>query len=925
MRHFNITLLLLGFFQIQGISQNLTFTKFPFDWQLFQRDLPANFATVDVAGVVKQSSGYSKLEARLFNEDSSVAVLPKTLVFAAGKANFNFSINIPAACNNHRLEIYGFKTSNGHWVLEKKAEKLLAGDIFIINGQSNAQAAASPDLSDVDEYTRSWQQPYGWGKLNLSFPGLWGARLANRIADDIGVPVAIFNQAVGALTIDTYLKDSTDEFAGNYGSLLTRFENAGLPRKARTAIWFHGESNAWSWESAIYTNHFQSLVNSWQADFGIQQAFLFQMRFESCNSPRPFIMESHRQCGDLPNVDIMSTTNADHDSCHFYYQNGYKSLGDRMFDLIANRFYGKNVAEVEPPDISKAFISGTSEITIETKNAAADLEILGFPWSDFQTEGAKVAVTSGSISGTTLKLTFAKPVSAVTGISYLGHPGKKPDWIFNSRGVGLLTFHNFPVSGGSGGGGLDCSTILIETAGDSILIKNLSAPVIGVQVFDNQWVQKFSCLGNCDEPEQIVPNLFDGNYFVKADFLTANWQSVCKKEAFIEVKNAPPPPTEIDLELSGSTATPDPGAFSFVSVKFVLKNNGGKIATNVRVNVPQAAGLVYRGGNEFSATKGDFNLGAADWTLPNLPPGDSAVLILNYYNLNKNLKNVFAQVTAAGQTDADSSPGNATGGTANEDDEFLIKLNETIVPPPPTGNPDLEISLAADNLKPGQWRNVELVLTLKNMGTAAATDVQVSFLNQSDPDVFSKLVYSSHIISPGTTFDYWFGNWKIAKLAAGETVVLKYQSFVKVADEVSIFSEVKSTNEVDLDSSPGNSIDLNPSEDDEVLLILNAVNLLQPGDRKSISQPTDLPDFLIFPNPAGEMLFINFEKRIEKNIEITIVDINGINRFTKNVKFDQPSVLPIDLSGWKNGVYFLKIQAAGMRSVSRKIVVSRMY
>ena len=124
----------------------------------------------------------------------------------------------------------------------------------------DAQAAAAPNADDVDEYTRSWFALYGWGTLNLSFPGLWGARLAKQISTSQDLPVAIFNQAVGAEPIKSYLPTLN---GGNYTSLAQRFSDANMANpKIRAAFWFHGEANSWGTPTDEYVNDFRAILIS---------------------------------------------------------------------------------------------------------------------------------------------------------------------------------------------------------------------------------------------------------------------------------------------------------------------------------------------------------------------------------------------------------------------------------------------------------------------------------------------------------------------------------------------------------------------------------------------------------------------------------------------------------------------------------------
>jgi glucose/arabinose dehydrogenase len=91
------------------------------------------------------------------------------------------------------------------------------------------------------------------------------------------------------------------------------------------------------------------------------------------------------------------------------------------------------------------------------------------------------------------------------------------------------------VVNANAGGGTDCANITITPGASNITVGGLTAPITIVQVFSPTWTQVFNCSGNCLAPTQVISNLAAGTYFVKVDFLTAQWGAVCKKEQYITV------------------------------------------------------------------------------------------------------------------------------------------------------------------------------------------------------------------------------------------------------------------------------------------------------------------------------------------------------------------------------------------------------
>ncbi len=545
----NLLFLFVFFFGTPLLSQNVVFDQVPLDNQLFQRNVFTNSAAVTISGQVRQTSGYSQIRVELRNEQGLVTQIPRSLNYSGSNASFSIQINVPAARNNHTIIIAGLR--NGSWQTVREIPRILAGDIYIINGQSNAQASAAPDLSDVDEYTRSWFEAFGWSTLNQSFPGEWGARLAKNISLQENLPVAIFNQAVGAEPINTYLKNQFNEYADNYGSLLKRFDDANMPRRARAAFWFHGEANSWGTPTQEYIDDFTAIKNAWEADYGIEHAFIFQMRYQSCTSEQPLIMEAHRQIAHtLPRMSGLASTNAHHDACHFYYQNGYQVLGDRMSNLVTNKLYGGNDQLAYSMNIASAKISTNNPRKIElTFDRNLPLSLVGtFPVNDFKIENSNANITSGQVVGSTIELFLDQEIITASGISYLGHRGDfseatpTRDWITNSAGVGIFTFYQFPIDGVAD----NSNTCLADytVSGSQITVSNLFEPIVALKILGTDYSQIYACdnwgANPCDEIESIT--LSPGTYFIRIQTYYDINDPLCDIFEEFEVTGTNPPP-----------------------------------------------------------------------------------------------------------------------------------------------------------------------------------------------------------------------------------------------------------------------------------------------------------------------------------------------------------------------------------------------
>ena len=862
--------LFMGFLPYFTFGQSLSLTKAPQDAQIYQRNVSTNRATVAIEGSVAMAvtNAYVQLQIRVSNEQALVNTVTLPLSYIAGKADFSTTVQIPAVRSNHRLEFYGLRPDNNQWILEKTIQKVLAGDIYIINGQSNAIAGASPMLEDVDEYTRSHTNIYGWGTLNNSFPGQWGARLAKRITIEQNIPVAIFNVAIGAEKLATYLKNTSDPYAGNYGGMLKRFEDAGLEKKARAAFWFQGEADSWEASVASYMSDFNLLNNAWKADLNIEKTFLYQMRYQSCSSPFAFVLEAQRRLGNTPgnNIEVMSSTNADHDFCHFSYINGYQTLGDRMYELVANRLYGKQNSNFQAPNISEALVSGTNELTLKFPNTVG-LQAIGNPWNAFTVKtktGTTLGVTSGTVSGNNILLSLNVEASNIDSVSYLAPPGVISPCMTNTAGVGVLMFRSFPVTGG--------------TVTPPPPPPPTPTPNTGLDL-------ELSC--STTTPSPAVYSSFKVRYVLYNKGTLAGTDI---KVNFVL-------PTSLKY-VGGSEAVVSSGSFDpYIhrwSIPSVAVGDSAVIVLNI-YNRTSSAKVVY--GQVTACAQTDSDSQPNNGTPPSLNQDDETAIGIN------------GGVVPGGG-------GSGGGGVVPP-------------PPPPPSNQkaDLELVLTSSKPQPGQWAPVDFLLVLTNKGTVAATNIKIDFMKQSNPAIFSQLAYVNHQASAFTQFDTWLGIWSIPSLAPNQSVNITYNSFTKVATIIDVFAQVAAQSESDLDSAPGNNTTGVPAEDDETRIRLNAnANLFGNAAQSDENvAETNRNTLLIYPNPAEDHTTIQLHDYMGEVVQLQVRDERGNLVLDEKTGVLQVPYYSLPLTGLDNGKYFLSVLGAGKRTKTGVLLVVKSY
>jgi Carbohydrate esterase, sialic acid-specific acetylesterase/Secretion system C-terminal sorting domain len=448
-----LLILLFSLFSLTSQSQNnVELSYFPKDMQLLPRNVSTNKGNYTIVGKVPKSTGFTSLLLKIFKSETLIKETSYPLSISQDFTSFSIPFEINAELSNHRIELWGIK--GNEQILIKKAEKVVAGDVIVINGQSNNIGPVTP--SDDDPFLRSHTEQFGWNVITYTQPSRWAPRVAKNIITNHKIPVAIFNESYGGVRLNFFLKNETSPYIGNYGELMTRLEKAEVKSNIRALIWWQGESDGWETSIEEYKSQFKKLHAAWSKDYNKPTIYLFQIRFKSCTHIKPYVLEAQRQLSnEIEGLGIMSTNAAKSDSCHFYYTGGYDSLGNRMYRLMASKMYSDApLVNVKAPDVEKIWFSSTNEITIQMKNAVGNLQQLGQPWADFRLETQDDFNTNnfierniqGTVSGNQIILKFTGDSSGIKGVTYLGHIDNSNDWIVNLKSVPIVSFFNFPIS-----------------------------------------------------------------------------------------------------------------------------------------------------------------------------------------------------------------------------------------------------------------------------------------------------------------------------------------------------------------------------------------------------------------------------------------------------------------------------------------------
>lgn len=445
-------------------AQAVTFIEAPKPLQVFPRNQATNTAQVIISGT--ESSGtYTHAVLRSFRNKIQIGTdQEQELTYEGGTATFHFSPSITAELAMYDLEILLRDTEGETRVA--RFEDLLAGDVMIIQGQSNAEAfenySAAGAGSYESPYLRSfgrnsenpsttesnttWLPASGKGSRNAAAAiGGWGIVMGNQIITQTGIPLAIINGAHAGQEIGFFQRHpiTPESRSFNYGRLLYRMRLAGLDQNVRAVLYYQGESDGN--KGAIHEAGYKSLLNGWKTDYpGIEQFYVIQVR-EGCGVERFNVDLRNRQrlfADTLADHSVFTSHGLDaHDGCHFLFTGGHEPLGFNLARLIMRDLYGVAADNAEAPNPRLVRLAGENldRIRILMRNTTDTLTFSPGAQVDFRLLGTSARIISGAIVDGAIELQLSGNAEGATTLIYNGHRGAGP-WVTNVNGIGLLTF-----------------------------------------------------------------------------------------------------------------------------------------------------------------------------------------------------------------------------------------------------------------------------------------------------------------------------------------------------------------------------------------------------------------------------------------------------------------------------------------------------
>ncbi|SEI88990.1 Por secretion system C-terminal sorting domain-containing protein [Dyadobacter sp. SG02] len=472
---------------------SVVFDKLPREMQLYAR-ADDNLADVPISGMI-ELAGWDHMSVVTFRNNVRTAYQKSAINYGSSTTGkFSMTPKIKAEMADYSFEVYACHETDS--VLIVRRNQIVAGDFYVISGQSNAAAtvfgawsskyartiARTPDNIPATTPGDTLWTVAAW---SWTYVGAWGLEMQKEILERDSIPTCVINGSLpGAKLSDFLNRDPRDSTSFSiYGGLVKRVRVAN-PARIRAFVWMHGEQEAFE-NIGNYAEEYDKLYKNWVHDFPeveqyvVVQANLIILRNNIPNPVGGSIRDFLRRTKYIyPKTDHFAAIGTpEYDGVH-YHRPGYEEFGRRMYHFLAPRIYGsKDSDNVRSPDIKKAFYTNAEKKEIalifdegQELKWPADSTVTGQDGKPlvlslknfFYLDGdeQKAAFSAGKAQGNQVTLTL-KEASTATKLSYLPsfYPENLPltepfsfniaiytgPYLRNKRGLGAFSFDKVAI------------------------------------------------------------------------------------------------------------------------------------------------------------------------------------------------------------------------------------------------------------------------------------------------------------------------------------------------------------------------------------------------------------------------------------------------------------------------------------------------
>ena len=465
----------------QAQAPQVRFSQLPAPLQLFPRDT-ASRAEVPVGGRLL-TPGYQQVSLQVFRNNLLHSYQRQTLAYDPFGAQFSFKSSIRAELAEYRFDVYAHRSATDSVRLARR-DSVVCGDVFLINGQSNATTETGmQEYTYRNEFHRTFgrtgfEQKFAdtlWTLANRpgALVGVWGGELMRLITETYRIPVCILNGGVAGTDILFQYPNPAlpEDLTTSYGRLLYRAQRANLHRAAKAMFWRQGEAEAF-FNYPGYARRFDPLYRAWKRDYpALERIYVFQNNIigQTSSQTAGEVLEFQRRSPQMyPDVVALATVGLPgYDGTHFNAA-GYVQSGRQLFRLVARDFYrSTDLNQINSPTLRKAFyispqrdairlvfdegqaLRWPADSSLRTPAGRAyTRRMVDFVYLD----GKRGNVQRGDAQANHVTLTLARPDSARR-ISYLPAAFKDSLSDFydgphlrNGRGLAAFAFQDVPIA-----------------------------------------------------------------------------------------------------------------------------------------------------------------------------------------------------------------------------------------------------------------------------------------------------------------------------------------------------------------------------------------------------------------------------------------------------------------------------------------------
>jgi len=440
----------------------------PVDNQFYPRDL-SNKATLFYCGTLEHT--VDRIFLRVYADDT---LFQSVTAKSAPDGSYTLRGHLKPGLVRYRTE-FGYR-HDGIDSITHTATNLICGDVFLINGQSNA--VATDWGQEEPTFQSDWIRTFGSMSSDPSAPqlwgnavhrnskneqlqiGYWGMELGRRLLEAHRIPICILNGAVGGTRIDQHQRhpENPEDPSTIYGRLLTRARRAHLTHGVRAVLWHQGENDqgadgptgGFGWET--YRQLFIQLAGSWKFDYpNIQQYYTFQIWPKSCamgiDGSDNRLREVQRSLPTaFSRLSVMSTLGIEPPGgCHFPAA-GYAEFARLITPLIERDLYGKSFNQP---------ITSPNLLQVRWATPSKDELLLTFDqpidWQptlvrQFYLDEPSASIVSGQTQGHRLRLRLQAP-SKGQRLTYLDSKAWNQKQLLRGvNGLAALTFCEVPIA-----------------------------------------------------------------------------------------------------------------------------------------------------------------------------------------------------------------------------------------------------------------------------------------------------------------------------------------------------------------------------------------------------------------------------------------------------------------------------------------------